>query len=191
MSSKWCFTIQKAWQWRKALKQALSNAHAIPTLTALTAESLHNRHVRCLVLDFDGVMASQHETEVHPDVAAWLMNLAKEWPLTQVAVLSNKPFSVRIQALAQKFPDIQFIQGVAPKPFPMGLQEVARQRGLATDELLLVDDRLCTGMLAVTLAGAQGMLVLYPYQDFRKRPVTEGFFATLRWVERALVRTLA
>lgn len=182
------FALKQGWRWRKALKRSLTAEHSVDSVCQITATMLRARHVRCLVLDFDGVMASHAETAVHADVATWLSDLAKEWPLTDVVVLSNKPFSERINALKASFPDIHFVQGVAPKPFPNGLLEIAKQRHLSTDELLLVDDRIGTGMLAIVLAGAQGLLVLQPYQNYCKRPFKELFFSLLRKMERTLLR---
>lgn len=161
-----------------------SPLHSINCLLDVTREHLEALNITLLVLDFDGVMASHGEKTPRPEVLSWLTKLMQSWPGLKLAILSNKPLAERQAFFSAYYPEIIFKLAADKKPYPTGLQELAKQCDIPVSRVLLIDDRWLTGMLASLLAGAQGLYIQKPYVNFRARPVTESFFALLRALER-------
>ena len=183
------FALCTGWRKRQELQLcALSPLHHIVTLPDLQPEHLQALGADFLVLDFDGVMASHDESLPAPAVETWLNNFLKHWPENRVAILTNKPYAIRKEFFKIHFPNICFIQGVAKKPYPEGLIQLAVLWHISPERMVLVDDRWLTGGLAALLAGAQFLYIEKPYTNFIKRPFKEGFFMFLRWIERRMIR---
>jgi predicted HAD superfamily phosphohydrolase YqeG len=183
------FALCTGWRKRQELRLcALSPLHRIATLLDLQPERLQALGADFLVLDFDGVMASHGESIPTPAVGTWLNNFLKRWPENRVAILTNKPYVIRKEFFKTHFPQILFIQGVAKKPYPEGLIQLAVQWHISPERMVLVDDRWLTGGLAALLAGTQFLYIEKPYINFMKRPFKESFFMFLRWVEKRMIR---
>lgn len=164
-----------------------SPLHSTECLLDVTQDHLESLDIKLLVLDFDGVMASHGETIPRSEVLSWLTELIQSWPSLKLAILSNKPLPERQAFFAAHYPQVVFKLAADKKPYPTGLQELAKQCSVPIRQVLLIDDRWLTGMLASLLAGAQGLYIQKPYVDFRARPVTEFFFAFLRALERFFI----
>lgn len=179
------FAVRKALQCRALLLHwRYSSLHTINGLVQLTVERLKALQTTLLVLDFDGVMAAHGALEPRSEVLLWLRDLIVAAPYLKIAILSNKPLLVRQLFFKTHFPQIVFFVSDCKKPYPMGLQALAKQSQTPLSQVLLVDDRWLTGMLAAILAGTEGLYVQQPYADFKKNPMVESFFAGLRIVER-------
>ena len=143
--------------------------------------------VTVLVLDFDGVLAP-HGAEVPlPEVEAWLRRCAMLFREGRLFILSNRPDPTRADYFRRRFPGIGFVSGVRKKPFPDGLQRIMALSGAAPGQVVILDDRLLTGVLGGVLAGVGVIYITAPYVSLGQRPLAEGFFMLLRSVERALV----
>jgi hypothetical protein len=59
--------------------------------------------------------------------------------------------------------------------------------GQSSHQLMLIDDRLLTGVLAACLANVSVAYITYPYVQLSKRPLPEMFFMVLRSLERYLI----
>lgn len=153
----------------------------------LTAEFIQSRNIRYLALDFDGVLANHGEVKPLAEAEAWLSQFIQVIPQSHIALLSNKPFTERVVYFQQRFPNIIIISGVLKKPYPEGLNKLVAHFNCAKHELALVDDRLLTGMLAVCIAGVQGVYIEKPYSNYKKRLIAECFFSVIRQAERAWV----
>jgi|WetSurMetagenome_2_1015567.scaffolds.fasta_scaffold29045_3 uncharacterized protein len=147
-------------------------------------KNLQNQGVTTLVLDFDGVLAAHGETFPHPDAEQWLMQSIEIFGKEHVFILSNNPFQAR-QDYFKKL-NIHFIISVRKKPYPDGLLEIARQTRQDKQQIVLIDDRLLTGILSTCLAQTRGILITQPYQEFTRRPFQESFFNFLRFLEQQL-----
>mgnify|MGYP003590167981 CR=1 FL=1 len=141
-------------------------------------------------LDFDGVLAGHGADQPLPVVVQWLDHLVTAFGQKRICILSNRPVGPRVDWFAQHYPDIRFIHGVPKKPDPTGILQAAEMMGCSPSQLLMVDDRLLTGVLAALLAGAQVVYIREPYQRFDKAFWYECFFSAMRSVERLLVRVL-
>jgi hypothetical protein len=188
---RWFFALKQAWLQRKNLKTFLIEpAKQVHSLEEITAQRLDNANIAILVLDFDGVL-EPHDTKVpSKETQLWLRNLCQEIGETRIAIFSNKPKPARIQYFQEHFPSIFMLYGVRKKPYPDGLSNIAEYRGVSPDRIMLVDDRLLTGMLATCLAYTQGWYFRPPKTNYWRRPIREMFFSFLRVFERALIRII-
>lgn len=186
------YAIKHGLQYRKQLYQYLADSSlSAQSVTALTPDYFKNKKIQYIALDFDGVLANHGETEPLKEVEQWLKQITQAIPESHFALLSNKPFSERLNYFKTRFPHIVIISGVAKKPYPEGLNRLLDYFHCEKSELALVDDRLLTGMLAVCLAGTQGIYIYEAYKNIKKRPLAEAFFALLRKIERIWIRWLA
>ncbi len=182
---RYLYTIIKMLQCYRCLGR--KKRSRLTHVTDLKDNFLHQRQVKCLVLDFDGVLNAHGEPKILPECEAWLKELTQTWPEKNIVILSNKPTEQRLQYFNTHFPQISFCSNVRKKPYPDGLLKIAKQQNILPSELLLVDDRLLTGMLACCLSGSHGLLIKKPYKKFSKRPITEMFFMSLRTMERFFI----
>ncbi len=182
------YTIKQAWHFRKKLKQYMIDPSLqLANGSAITLAYLQQRDIRGLVLDYDGVLAAHCEPVPRPEILAWLQELVRAYAPHKIYILSNKPLLERMQYFAQYFPQIMFVKGQRKKPFPDGLQQIMAMSGLSGAQLMLVDDRLLTGILATIIAGTQGCWITHPYVNLKLHPVAELWIMGLRWIERSLI----
>jgi hypothetical protein len=182
---RWWFAIRNGWQQRKQLRQFLINPQKqIHALSEITLEKLEQANIAILVLDFDGVLAGHDALEPDPDALLWLQKLSANIGEQRIALLTNKPKPERLRFFSQHFPSIHVVQQVRKKPYPDGILEIANYRGVAPHRVVLVDDRLLTGMLATCLAYSQGWYYTPPRTNYWKHPFKEMFFGMLRGLER-------
>jgi len=188
---RWWFALKQSWIQRKQLKDFLTDPEKqITDLKEITAEKLDQCGIAILALDFDGVLAGHDAPVPLPEVAAWLTQLSLSIGEQRIALLSNKPKPVRLAYFAKHFPSIHVVREVRKKPYPDGLLEIAHYKGVEPHRIVLVDDRLLTGMLAVCLSYSQGWYFRNPFHQFWRHPFKESFFCLLRGLERLWVRLL-
>lgn len=185
MISRWWFALKNGFALRHHLKSFLKDPNkSIQSLTEITAERLDQNEIAILILDFDGVLANHGADKPLPEVENWLRTLSHVIGEQRIAILTNKPLAARLRYFAKNFPGFHVVQGVRKKPYPDGILEVAQYRGVPPHRVLLVDDRLLTGMLATCLAYSQGWYFRRPYSNYVRRPIRESFFTFLRVLER-------
>jgi uncharacterized protein len=165
-------------------RRCLAVVSTAQTICNIDIYFLKNQGIKIIVLDFDGVLAAHGETFPHLEAEQWLRNCITTFGKEQVFILSNNPFQAR-QDYFEKL-GIKFIASVKKKPYPDGLNTIIQQVSCHAKELVLIDDRLLTGILATCLAQTRGILITKPYQNLSKRPVKERFFSFLRWIEQRL-----
>ncbi len=176
-----------------SLRMFVRHRHAVAALCQqgvdearqLVPEQLYQRGIRVLILDFDGVLAPHADPYPLPCLHPWILDCLRVFGTAQVFVLSNKPMPIRIAHFAATYPGLRWVQAARKKPYPDGLQQVLAETGVPAPQVLLLDDRLLTGMLACCLAGTQGIYIRRPYVNWRHNPIREWFFMTLRGLERA------
>lgn len=173
------YTVKQLARCHRQVTQAAC-AH-VGHITQLDAQQLHQEGIRVLCLDFDGVLSHHGAKAVLPEVDQWLRSAMAVFPPSQIYILSNKPSEQRQHYFLEQFPGIHFIAGFRKKPYPDGLNEVVRLASVKPDRVLMVDDRLATGILAACIAGTESRYIDKPYAKFS---VIESFFAALRFVER-------
>jgi hypothetical protein len=165
----------------------IKRTQKIGSVLEVNPEKLKQQGIKVLVLDFDGVLASHGEFRPKPEVQAWLKQAVKSFGLGEIFILTNNPRAEREAFFKTNFPEVEFIYGRRKKPYPDGLLKIQAKSGIAVGDIVLVDDRLLTGMLACEIAGVKGIFIRRPYRDFTKRPLTELGFFFLRWIEQFLL----
>lgn len=179
------FTLRMAWRHRAALKQyARQSRFQVDQLSNIDCSFLKSQGIKVLVLDFDGVLASHGESTPSIALFNWLKESVKIFGEDRVFILSNKATDKRCVYFEEHFPGIIFIKVNNKKPYPDGLLYALTSAQASAHELLIVDDRLLTGILAAILIGAEGRLIIRPFIHFRKRPIVEAMFWLLRKGER-------
>jgi len=179
------YAVFQAWQHRKALHTLSRDPQChCAHVTQITAALLSHKGIAGIVLDFDGVLAPYGDLVPLPQVVTWLEQLVQSFPQDHIFILSNKPMPERQTWFAQHFPHIHFISGVRKKPYPDGLQYIVKKFSLPAKSLVLVDDRLLTGMLATVIARSQGIWITQAYSRLCIKEPKELLFFMLRAMEK-------
>lgn len=144
-------------------------------------------HIKVLALDFDGVLAPHGYPEPTGAMKKWLDKINKSGRFARVYVYSNKPSESRKRYFQENYPEFRFVSNVRKKPYPDGLHKIMEAEGVAPENVLMVDDRLLTGMLAAAVAGTSSLYIAKPLADFSYNPAKEAVFATLRSIERWVI----
>jgi len=172
MLSRICYALKTAWHYKARLKSyALNPKLQLAKVTDLSSAALRAQNVR-------------------PEVIEWLKALLQEFAGHTVYIWTNKPTQVRQAYFSQNFPEIVFVMAKRKKPYPDALQQILQHSGLMPAQLLLVDDRLTTGILAAISCNIQAYLLTKPYINFWARPCTELWFIYLRWLERVACKII-
>lgn len=179
------YTLFMAFRHRKALSRYLHD----PLLQAKTVLELNpivlkTQGIKVMAIDFDGVLASHGEEKINPELHSWLNSCIQSFATNHVFILSNKPTEQRKQYFETCFPGLQFVLAKRKKPFPDGLNFIITSTQVAFQEVLVIDDRLFTGILAALLAKTRAILITNPYISLSKRPLQELFFMGMRKLER-------
>lgn len=188
MIARLYYTGQMAWRYRKQLAHyARGKALHTNTLLDLDPHRLAQDGIQGLILDFDGVLAPHAASKPLAVVEDWLQKAMTVFKPDQFFILSNRPTTARMAYFKSHFPDMMFVYAKRKKPFIDGIQTIVHDRNVAPQQLLLIDDRLLTGLLAAQIAGIQGCYVYYPWIDWKQRPFSESWYWVLRRIERWLL----
>jgi len=182
------YTVQKLRLHRQDIAKIYHYTPTQQSTLDIDPDTLKKAGVKVVVLDFDGVLAAHGEPYPNKDIEVWLQKYVKTFGVSNLFILSNKPLPIRAAYFAQHFSGVQFIQGVRKKPYPDGLEKVIKITQQAAKTHILIDDRLLTGCLSAVIAGAQACYITAPFSNYKKRPISERFFAGLRWLEKNYVR---
>ena len=185
------YAIRQGWAYRKSLKRFLSQPQLqLERLEHLTQDVIEAANIAVVALDFDGVLAPHDADEPSMEAQQWLQRLSIWIGEQRIAILTNKAKPERLRYFQQHFPGIQVVTGVAKKPYPDGIWEIANYREIDPSRILLIDDRLLTGMLATCLAPCQARYFIKPISNYRAHCVLELFFNLLRQGERLLIKAI-
>lgn len=175
------------YRYRQALTQVYRTTPRQRQLCQLSPIELKQQGITVLVLDFDGVLAAHGESQPAQEIHPWLQACIQCFGANQVFVLSNKPLASRIAYFNCHYQGVRYITAVRKKPYPDGLKEIIALTGQSSHQVMLIDDRLLTGVLAACLANVSVAYITYPYVQLSKRPLPEMFFMVLRFLERYLL----
>ena len=186
--TKIIYACQQGWKYRKSLRCFIIDPKLrINSILEHDPQVWFKEGIKGIILDFDGVLAAHSEPEPRAEVSIWLNNLYKNFGPHYIFILSNQPTEQRNNYFKKYYPGVLFLTGVKGKPYPDGIFALIKKSGLSPKELLLIDDRLLTGILAAMIAGIQARWVAKPYQDIRFYAVREKIIQGFRWAERILV----
>jgi hypothetical protein len=180
------FTLRMLRRYRHALLQVYRQTPKSNAAYHRSPQDLKQQGIEVVVLDFDGVLAADHALLPTSEMQQWLHDCLALFGHEQIFLLSNKPLPERIAYFEQL--GIRCIINVKKKPYPDGLQQVMNLTQCAAHQLILIDDRLLTGILATCIAGTQANYITQPYVNMRHRPLSELLFMLLRLIERGVVQ---
>jgi HAD superfamily phosphatase (TIGR01668 family) len=161
----------------------------ISTLIDVLPETWYDQGIRALILDFDGVMSVYEGDAPLPEVDTWLSAAQKIFG-DAVFVLTNLPSPARQTLFERRYPGIHLLCVARKKPYPDGINVVLEKTGFEAHQLLMVDDRLLTGIVLAASMGVRGCWVIKPYQNFDLHPMKERFVSVLRWFDQFLLKVM-
>lgn len=123
-------------------------------LTDLTAELLHERKIRLLMLDFDNTIVPYTTNVPTAEMAAWL-NRMNESDVA-LCVVSNS-HNDRVPRFCREY-GLDCITH-AKKPFPRGIQACLAKYGIPSSQAALAGDQIYTDTLGANCAGVTSILV--------------------------------
>ena len=128
----------------------------------LTLDRLDGLGLDALLLDVDCTLKRYHNTDVTPEVAAWIQQLRAGG--IGMCLVSNG-MGPRIQRFAEKL-DLPFV-AKALKPFPFGCRAAVRRMGFQRKRTAMVGDQLFADVIAGRLAGLKSILVrpIHPEEE--------------------------
>ncbi len=182
------FTIIKFFRYRSCLKKP---EFTVDQIILLNLEYLKQKNILALILDFDGVLGSHGKLQPLPEVVEWLERAVQIFGPKKIFVLSNNPLASRRDFFEQYFNNqIEFIIA-KPKPNLEGIITIFNDLllfgSIEKSQVLLIDDRLATGILAAKIFGIASCLIMKPYVNLRGNWIKELFFMFLRKLERIIV----
>lgn len=183
---RYIFALSNLWRKRKTIRHRATENTATQLIT-IDPKILYDQGIRLLVVDFDGVIAAHGEIVPTTEAKAWLHSALQIFGSTKVVILSNKPMQRRIDYFSSELPEINFFVSKTKKPYPDGVLDIIKQYACNKSEVVLIDDRLATGILAADLAGITSIYITKPEINFKNNPVVESFFSLLRVIERSLL----
>ena len=179
------YTIRMAVRFRASLSRILREATFKPPWE-ISIQRLRLTGVKVIVLDFDGVLAPYGDDQPSALMLGWLNRCIKQFGEANVFILSNNPSPARIEFFREHFARVQWLTGFRLKPYPDGLEWAISFRNVTPREVLLIDDRLMTGVLCACIAQIGVYYVRRPIVALSRHPSREFFFMVLRGMERLL-----
>jgi len=154
----------------------------------LTPEYLLRSQIQLLLLDFDGVLSSHGAIKPTESVINWLKQLDSHFSLKKVCIYSNNLFTERVRYIESTFPEIHLMHFLKKKPYPDDLLRLLQTRQLSPSDVLVVDDRITSGILSACIIGTEALLPRKAVVDYRGSFVKECFYSAVRFLERVVVR---
>lgn len=178
---------------KEYLNSKFPQEFSIDRLIDLNVDQLKRAKFLALILDYDGVLCSQGEIIPKQEVIDWLRKALLIFGSKRIFILSNNPLRERQEFFSKHFKDeILFIVS-KPKPNTQGMSEIYNYCKLSFGSsinkttILMIDDRVTTGVLAAKIFGISACLVLKPYTNFGKQFIIEAWFSLLRRIERLML----
>ena len=182
------FAISESNDHRADLKKVLKDKTlSIQTLSDLDPKILYEQGIRVVVFDFDGVLTPHGDLVIEAKDLLKLQAFCEVFTQPNILIWSNNPVPARMRFLQEHFPGVSWLDGV-DKPNPESLQRLIHAKGCDPKVVLMIDDRLLTGILAGILAGTQVRLVKKPKIRLKGNLSAELGFIILRAIERFVFR---
>ena len=136
------------------MKVSLLPTMIFPALTDLSAEFLHSRGIKLLMLDFDNTIVPYTTSTPTEEMRTWLQTMAAS--VIQLCVVSNSHKDrVKIFCAQYGIPCITH----ANKPFSKGIRECLAKFQADPSQCALVGDQIFTDTLGANCCGVASILV--------------------------------
>ena len=183
------YTCFQSWKHRKSLADyARNNDLQVASIVDIPPQKLLEKGTKALIIDFDGVLASHDKIEPIEEAKQWLRECCKVFGSNKIFILSNKPTLARKHYFAKYFLGLNFVIAEHKKPFPYSILKIIQTTKLSSEEILLIDDRLLTGILAAVISKILGILITNPFVDYQHCPKREKVYAFVRQLERKIFK---
>lgn len=164
----------------------------VDNIISLDPNTLKQQNTTALILDFDGVLAPEGDLHPLPEVIEWLEKALQVFGSQRLFILSNNPLPARKLFFEQYFNNQIIFIIAKPKPDPQGIMITfntlkAKNATIEKSQILLIDDRLSTGILAAKIFGVASCLIRRPYVNLKNNFFREFLFICLRTIERISV----
>lgn len=165
-------------------KYLTSSLYSSNVLIDVSPYYLRKIGIKVLILDFDGVLSSYGETYVLiNDVLFWLKFSLEIYTFENIFIFSNNMTKSR-NLLLNKIGINMVINRAKKKPYPDAIISILYYKNLLYHEIIMVDDRIFTGILAAELANIRGLFIISPYYNLKDNFLKEFFYIILRKIER-------
>jgi hypothetical protein len=155
----------------------------VASIVDIQPQQLLEQGIQSLIVDFDGVLASHDKIEPTEEAKKWLRVCCKVFGPNRIFILSNKPTLARKHYFAEYFLGLNFVIAEHKKPFPYSILKIIQTTKLSPKEILVIDDRLLTGILAAIISKVRGCLITEPFVDYQHCPRWEKIYAFVRQLE--------
>ncbi len=181
------YSCIQAWRYRKLLANYATDFNLqIASVVDLSPEILFKNGIKGLIIDFDGVLAAYAMNQPVVEAASWLRLCCDVFSPGRIFIFSNKPTLIRKQYFTENFKGINFIIAKHKKPFPNSILHILQDTKLLPEELLMLDDRIGTGILAAAISNVSACLITKPYIDYTANPIRERLYILVRRFEQWL-----
>lgn len=161
------------------------------SLLLLDPERLKKQNTIALILDFDGVLAYEGDLHPLPEIIEWLDKAIEIFGSKKIFILSNNPLPQRKLFFEKYFNNNIIFITAKPKPSTEGIEMAYKildsDLKFNKSQILLIDDRLLTGILAAKIFGVSCCLIRKPYVNLKHKVLKEIFFILLRLIERTII----
>lgn len=177
------FSIYYLFKYKAFIKKQLISSNCVVS-TVLDINSYFCRLfcIKFIMLDFDGVLSSHNDVNFDENVFYWLKFTYEIYGKSSLCVYSNNIFISRILFL-KKIGIVNTSIGFRKKPYPDFINNVLNNKKLLYHEIILIDDRISTGILAASIAMIRWCLVKNPYLNIKGNFFVELFYIFLRKLE--------
>ena len=136
------------------MKVSLLPTMIFSALTDLSAEFLHSRGIKLLMLDFDNTIVPYTTSTPTEEMRTWLQTMAASD--IQLCVVSNS-HKDRVKIFCARY-GMDCITH-ANKPFSKGIRECLARYEIPSENCALVGDQIFTDTLGANCAGVRSILV--------------------------------
>ena len=183
------FTVKALWlHWRELKEYPKNLSLQTKTIFDCNLSAIKQSGIKVLVLDYDNVLAGHAVNILDEKVISFLNKSMAIFGSDHVFILSNRPTEVRYRYFEKTHPGLRFVSGFRKKPYPDSLLWIMKETKVSAEEVLVVDDRLFTGILAAILVGSRALWVTSPMVRLDKHPILETIYIVLRYLELGLLK---
>ena len=161
------YAIENAYLNRRCINHIIKNKkYHINNILEIDLKKLKNTGIKYIILDFDGVISANKRIIPHEGVYNFLKDALKIFGEKNIIILSNDSNKERVTYFNRIFPKIIFKKNRYFKPYRYDLDKIMYDKNIYNyKEVIIIDDRILTGVLLSLIVGAQVKYVTNPFVD--------------------------
>jgi len=151
-------------------------------------KDLKKNGLKYLILDFDGVLAEHNGIKLNKQIKVWVKQSINLLGKNRIFILSNNKSKHQERSAYYKknYPDIIFVDNLYSKPYPYDVYKIFKKYKIKNEEyknILLIDDRLFTGILLSMIIGIKSMYLKKPIINWKYNFLRESYIFFIRKIE--------